>query len=62
MTDEERRLWWYLRDGFDEIKWRRPEPIGPFIADFVTHSHQLVVEADGATAPSAIGMRIGIDT
>jgi very-short-patch-repair endonuclease len=46
MTPEERRLWWYLRDRF-ELRWRRQEPVGPFIADFVCYSPRVVVEADG---------------
>ena len=48
MTDEEWRLWWYLRDRFAHVKWRRQEPVGPFIADFVSYAHRLVIEADGS--------------
>jgi very-short-patch-repair endonuclease len=48
MTPEERRLWWYLRDRFPDVRWRRQEPIGPFIADFVCYAAQLVVEVDGS--------------
>jgi len=47
MTPDELRLWWYLRDRFD-IRWRRQEPIGPFIADFVCYPARVVVEADGS--------------
>ena len=47
MTPEERRLWWYLRDRFPDVRWRRQEPIGPYIADFLCYPARLVVEVDG---------------
>ena len=28
-------------------KFRRQQPIGPFIADFVCQEHRLIIEADG---------------
>jgi len=31
-----------------EAKWRRQQPIGPFIADFVCHGARLIVEVDGS--------------
>jgi len=48
MTDAERKLWSALRNRqLDGAKFRRQQPIGPFIADFVCQEHRLIVEADG---------------
>jgi len=47
-TDAERVLWQHLRShrlaGF---KFRRQQPVGPFIVDFVCFASQLVIEVDG---------------
>jgi very-short-patch-repair endonuclease len=47
-TEAERLLWRKLRfwqiDGF---KFRRQQPLGPFIVDFVCLERRLVVEIDG---------------
>ena len=48
MTDAERRLWSVLRSRqLSGAKFRRQQPIGPFIADFVCQELRLIVEADG---------------
>jgi very-short-patch-repair endonuclease len=48
MTDAERRLWSALRNrGLDGAKFRRQQPIGPYVADFVCQEGRLIVEADG---------------
>ena len=48
MTDAERRLWSVLRDSrLEGAKFRRQQPIGPFIADFACQEHRLIIEADG---------------
>lgn len=48
-TDAERRLWSMLRDGrAGGAKFRRQQPIGPFIADFVCQAQRLIVEVDGS--------------
>jgi len=48
MTDAERRLWRHLRAGrFQERKFRRQQPVGPYIADFVNFQARIIVEADG---------------
>ena len=48
MTDAERRLWSALRNRqVDGAKFRRQQPIGPFIVDFVCHERRLIIEADG---------------
>ena len=48
MTDAERKLWSVLRGSqIEDAKFRRQQPIGPFIADFVCQEQKLIVEADG---------------
>jgi very-short-patch-repair endonuclease len=48
MTHAERMLWSILRNRkINGAKFRRQQPIGPFIADFVCQEARLVVEADG---------------
>jgi len=47
MTDEECRLWVCLRHDF-LWKFRRQEPIGGYICDFVCYPKRLVVEVDGS--------------
>jgi very-short-patch-repair endonuclease len=48
MTEAEQRLWSALRNAqLGGAKFRRQQPIGPFIADFVCQEHRLIVEADG---------------
>ena len=48
LTDAERKLWSVLRNRqLDGAKFRRQQPIGPFIVDFACHERRLVVEADG---------------
>ena len=46
MTDEKARLWTVLRHDFVE-KFRRQEPMGPYIVDFVCYEYRLIVEVDG---------------
>jgi len=47
-TDAGKLLWWHLRSKqSDGLKFRRQEPIGPFIADFVCFEKRLVIELDG---------------
>jgi len=48
MTEPERRLWYYLRAGrFEQAKFRRQVPLGPFVVDFLCERARLVVEIDG---------------
>jgi very-short-patch-repair endonuclease len=47
-TDAARPIWRLLRDRpLDGVKFRRQVPIGPFVADFASIEHRLVVELDG---------------
>ena len=48
MTRAEALLWRYLKaHRLARLGFRRQVPIGNYIADFVEHSHKLVVELDG---------------
>ena len=48
MTDAERLLWKHLRaHRLNGQKFRRQQPIGPYIVDFVHLGARLIVEADG---------------
>jgi very-short-patch-repair endonuclease len=48
-TDGERRLWYAFRDRrFHICKFRRQQPIGPYIADFVCFDRRLIIELDGS--------------
>ncbi len=46
-TDAEQVLWRELRKAFPHAKFRRQSPVGPFIADFLSFRHKLIVEVDG---------------
>ncbi len=41
-------LWRALRNRFQTLKFRRQQPIGPYIADFVCYQAKLVIELDGS--------------
>ena len=48
MTDDERKLWRELRNrNFGNVKFRRQQPIGPYIVDFVSFEAKLIIELDG---------------
>ena len=48
MTDAERRLWQQLkRRQVATVKFRRQQPIGPFIVDFVCFERRVIIEVDG---------------
>lgn len=48
MTEQERRLWQYLRKrSINNLKFRRQYPIGNYIVDFVCIEKKLVIEVDG---------------
>ena len=47
-TDAEGLLWHFLRNRqLDGYKFRRQQPIGPYIADFACLSEKLLIELDG---------------
>ena len=47
MTDAERLLWRALRDALPDWHWRKQVPLGPYFADFASHSAKLIIELDG---------------
>lgn len=49
MTDQEVKLWNWLREDFGPMgfHFRRQVPIGRFVVDFACLKHKLVVEVDG---------------
>ena len=56
LTEAERKLWSVLRNGqLQGAKFRRQQPIGPFIADFVCQDRRLIVEADGGQHQDSAG-------
>ena len=48
LTISEKTLWGALRGRQLGYRFRRQEPIGPFIVDFACLSRRLVVEVDGS--------------
>ena len=47
-TKSEELLWQALRGKkLDRLKFRRQQPIGPFIVDFYNSKYRLVIEVDG---------------
>jgi very-short-patch-repair endonuclease len=47
-TDAERLLWKYLRTKqIEGLKFRRQEPIGSYVADFVCFESNVIIEVDG---------------
>ena len=49
MTDAEKTLWYLLRaKRFENLKFRRQQPIGDYIVDFVYFQQDLIVEVDGS--------------
>ena len=48
-TDAERLLWRHLRaKQLEGMKFRRQQPIGDYIADFVSFDKRVIVEVDGS--------------
>ena len=46
-TDAERKLWNYLRNKqILNLKFRRQQPIGNYIADFFSPENKLIIEVD----------------
>lgn len=48
MTVPETKLWRHLRaKQIEGIKFRRQEPIGKYVADFLCYQRRIVIELDG---------------
>jgi len=47
-TDAERALWTRLRSKqLEGVKFRRQQPLGPYIVDFASFEKRLIIEVDG---------------
>ncbi|MGE3991716.1 endonuclease domain-containing protein [Pseudorhodoplanes sp.] len=48
-TGAEKKLWWHLRHrlSLSGSHFRRQVQIGPFVADFASHTLKIVIEVDG---------------
>ena len=48
-TDTEQVLWQHLRaKNFGGLKFKRQQPIGPYIVDFVCFEKKTIIELDGS--------------
>jgi very-short-patch-repair endonuclease len=48
LTDAEKVLWKHLRkSSLEGVKFRRQQPIGPYVVDFISFSKKIIVEVDG---------------
>jgi very-short-patch-repair endonuclease len=48
MTDAEQTLWTHLRaQRLADVKFRRQQPLGDFIVDFVSFDQEVIIEVDG---------------
>jgi very-short-patch-repair endonuclease len=47
MTEAEKKIWYRVRDKRLRVKFRRQQPIGNYVADFVCFEKKLVIEIDG---------------
>ena len=48
-TEVERKLWYALRDRrFHGIKFRRQQPLGFYVVDFICFEAKLIIELDGS--------------
>jgi len=48
-TNAEKKLWYFLQNkNLDGMKFRRQQPIGNYIVDFVCFERKLIVELDGS--------------
>jgi very-short-patch-repair endonuclease len=55
LTEAEQALWRHLRlRQLDGHKFRRQQPIGPYIVDFVCLERRLIIELDGGQHSSQI--------
>jgi very-short-patch-repair endonuclease len=63
MTEAERALWRHLRlRQIDGNKFRRQQPIGKYIVDFVCLEKKLIIEVDGSQHSEQIDYDLKRDT
>ncbi len=56
MTRAEKKLWNALRKRSFGIKFRRQFGIGPYIVDFCSPMHQMVIEVDGESHTDSLAI------
>ncbi len=55
MTEAEKKVWQFLKaKKFCGLKFRRQEPIGKYIVDFVCYLPRIIIEIDGGQHASEI--------
>ena len=54
-TEAERVLWQHLRDRRLGMKFRRQQPVGPFIVEFLSLEAAVIVEVDGSQHQETVG-------
>ena len=47
MTEAEKKIWYRVRNKQLGVKFRRQQPIGKYVVDFVCFEKKLVIEIDG---------------
>ena len=47
MTPAELRLWQHIRGGQWSTRFRRQEPLGAYVVDFISRTKRIVIELDG---------------
>ncbi|NOU00683.1 MAG: endonuclease domain-containing protein, partial [Gallionella sp.] len=48
MTDAEKLLWYHLRGHrFQGLKFKRQQPLGNYIVDFISFERKIIIEVDG---------------
>lgn len=48
MTDAERLIWRKIRNNQLGTKFRRQQPIGKYIVDFINYDKKIIIEIDGS--------------
>ena len=57
-TDAERKLWSILRDHqIAGLRFRRQQPVGPYVVDFYCSAAKLIIELDGDQHVADEGMK-----
>jgi very-short-patch-repair endonuclease len=47
MTEAEKKLWYKIRKKQLGVKFRRQQPIGGYVVDFVCFDKKVIIEIDG---------------
>ncbi|MBN2619518.1 endonuclease domain-containing protein [candidate division WOR-3 bacterium] len=55
MTDAERKLWYRIKRKQLGVRFRRQQPIGRYIVDFVCFERKVIIEVDGGQHDQCLG-------